>query len=535
MGNIFTPFFSRRQEMSPDQALEILYDTLTGQTPDPVGGDASGSTSVMPGSTGHPTRKPRFVIATIRGDVHDIGKNITSIVLQCGGFEVYDMGVMVPCEAILAKAREVQADIIGVSGLITPSLYRMEELCQMMAREGFTTPLFVGGAAASAIHTAVKLAPLYPDVHYGADASVTAVMAKKFLSDPAAFRAEEEALHQRLRALHEQGSHIATNAESGDQQSAAQETAQDTPDQVGGDVQGPVMPGSTSSCPAPPPVMPGSTGHLFDDLPLRELSVEELRPHFDWRLFDIAYGIKNNGSAEAAALSEQARSQAATRLADTHFTVRVNARFYPCYTEDECICAVDGAFVFPMLREARPQDPAQPSSLADFFPPKASGQSAPLGLFAISVSAGETPVMPGSIGHPVPDDLLLHALKAMLAEAASAWLQGTLEAHLPAVATPNQPASEPCKLILPGIGYACCPDHSLKREVLQRLDPGLGITLSESCAMLPVESICGFIIAARDARYPDIRRIAPASLADYARKRGFTPEEQSLFLGHLKQ
>lgn len=451
---------------------------------------------VQPGGDRASVRKPRFVIATIRGDVHDIGKNITSIVLQCGGFEVFDMGVMVPCEDILAKAREVQADIIGVSGLITPSLYRMEELCQMMAREGFTIPLFVGGAAASAVHTAVKLAPLYTDVHYGADASVTAVMAKKFLSNPAAFRAEEEALHQRLRTLHVQGTNVS---------GAGTETQEDDATKDAG-----ASPTTANS------VLPSDA---FADIPLRKLSVDELRSHFDWRLFDLAYGIKNSTSTEAAALSAQARSQAERLLSETHFSVRVNARFYPCYTDDDCICAADGSFAFPMLRDAQ-----SASSLADFFPLKTGGQTAPLGLFAISVSASGQ-----------EDDLLLHALKAMLAEAASSWLQCTLELSLStASAYQSNPTAAPVKIILPGIGYACCPDHSLKRDVLHHLDPGLGITLSESCAMLPVESICGFVIAAPNAHFPEIRRIAPAALAAYARKRGFTSEEQALFLGHLK-
>ncbi len=607
--------FDRDEEATTrltDLASQLLQDAAA-QTPGQAGGDASGSTSVMPGSTGHlsaserlqqaiirgnnatltedtlaeqerlgsavavvegplmeamarvgerfaegkmflpqvvksakvmrqavqvlepymgstaaqetpdQVSKPRFVIATIRGDVHDIGKNITSIVLQCGGFEVFDMGVMVPCEDILAKAREVQADIIGVSGLITPSLYRMEELCQMMAREGFTTPLFVGGAAASAVHTAVKLAPIYPNVHYGADASVTAVMAKKYLSDPVAFRAEEDALHQRLRVLHEQG-RAASDVQEVSSSANGQEAVQQTPDQVGGDMRSSVGAderGSYPSCPAP-------TGHPFTDIPLRELPVDELRPHFDWRLFDLAYGIKNNGSEEAADLSAEARRQAARLLSNHRFPVRVNARFYPCYTQDDSLCAADGSFVFPMLRDARVSQ--DPTSLADFFPSKESGQTAPLGLFAISVSS-ETPGQAGGDVQYVDaeDELLLHALKAMLAEAASQWLQSTLEQSL------DQPDSaEPVKVILPGIGYACCPDHSLKRDVLKRLDSALGITLSESCAMLPVESICGFVIAAPAARFPEIRHIAPAFLAAYARKRGFTPEEQALFLSHLK-
>ena len=199
-----------------------------------------------------------------------------------------------------------------------------------------------------------------------------------------------------------------------------------------------------------------------------------------------------------------------------------------------------------MLRDAKAA-----SSLADFFPAKASGQTAPLGLFAISVS---TPEQSSKVSESAPDaqragqedDLLLHALKAMLAEAASSWLQHTLESSLSAAVSANpsnptavsanasNPTAAPVKVILPGIGYACCPDHSLKRDVPHRLDPGLGITLSESCAMLPVESICGFVIAAPNAHFPEIRLISPASLAAYARKRGFTPEEQSLFLSHLK-
>ncbi|MBR5063359.1 MAG: dihydropteroate synthase, partial [Bacteroidales bacterium] len=145
--------------------------------------------------------RPVIVIATVKGDVHDIGKNITSIVLQCSGFKVIDLGVMVPAEDILAKAKEVSASIIAVSGLITPSLFRMEELCRKMTEEGFTQPLFVGGAAASAVHTAVKLAPLYHNVHYGADASASAVMAKKYIADPEAFIRKDDEEHARLRAM----------------------------------------------------------------------------------------------------------------------------------------------------------------------------------------------------------------------------------------------------------------------------------------------------------------------------------------------
>lgn len=487
------------------QAVDILQPYMSTSAQ-----DLAADSAVTAPVSGRVHRKPRFVIATIRGDVHDIGKNITSIVLQCGGFEVYDMGVMVPAEEILSKAREVDADIIGVSGLITPSLHRMEELCRMMAREGFTIPLFVGGAAASAVHTAVKLSPLYADVHYGADASVTAVMAKKYLTAPAVFRAEEAALHERLRGLHAQKA----NASASSQPSAGLQT---TPP-----VQSPVPTVFASALPA----------ETFADIPLRELSLEELHSCMDWRLFDAAYGIKNTPGA--AEISAQSRRNARKMLFDKHFSIRLNARFFPCFTRDESICSADGSFSFPMLRDAR-TDSSAPGSLADFFPPAAAGLTAPLGLFAISVreTAPAGPAADTTSGEALSEDsLLLHALKAMLAEAASTWLQHRLESTVNSLNTDTP--SNPYQVILPGVGYACCPDHSLKRDILCRLDKNIGITLSESCAMLPVESICGLAIAARGARYPDIRHIDPEFLAAYARKRGFSPEETSLFLGHLQ-
>ncbi len=408
--------------------------------------------------------KPKFLIATVQGDVHDIGKNITAIVLTCSGFDVTDLGVMVPCDTLLEKAAEIGADIIGVSGLITPSLHRMEEICQEMSSRGMTTPLFVGGAAASAIHTAVKLAPLYPNVYYGSDASASAVMAKRYMQDPAAFAATEHAQQARLAALR--------------------------------------TPAGSAQNPDNLREMPAGylQGKPFSDIPLTKLGWKELKGCFDWRMFFGVCGLKcrgEDGCAESAELEHEALGILSAEKPEAVVT----ARFFDCCRRGDDIVATDGSLTLPMLRDG--------ASLADFFPEEGSAQ---LGLFAVRVDC--------------PDDgsFVGHALRVTLAEAASEYLGRNWEGLLP----------EGFKLIRPGIGYACCPDHSLKRDVLAAL-PGIGITLTDSCAMIPEASICGLIIAHKDAAYNNIRRVSADKLDAYACRRGFSDEEKRLFLSHLLQ
>ena len=405
--------------------------------------------------------RPRFLIATVQGDVHDIGKNITSIVLQCGGFAVTDLGVMVPAEDILDKALEIGADIIGVSGLITPSLNRMEELCSLMATRGMDIPLFVGGAATSAIHTAVKLAPLYPHVFYGADASATAVMAKKIVSDRPGFEDDEKAAQEKLRNLHTQ-----------------RKTVPARPEQA-----------STANRPTASGFAPDG---LFNDIPLQDIAAEELMPYFDWRMFFAVCGVKGK--------NETLKNEAVEWLESEKPEVRICARFFRCHKEGDVVTG-DGISL-PMLRNG--------FSIADFFP---ENGSAPLGIFAASASGNDG----GS--------LVAHATLVTLTEAASSKMNHDFSNLLP----------QGMKLIMPGIGYACCPDHSLKRDVLALLPDSLGIKLTESCAMIPEASICGLVIAHRDAAYRDIRNVSPDALASYAALRGFSQKESDLFLGHLKK
>ena len=404
------------------------------------------------GSGSNSGDKPGFVIATVQGDVHDIGKNITSIVLQCGGFDVTDLGVMVPSEDILASAESTGAAMIGVSGLITPSLHRMEELCRLMAERGLDIPLFVGGAAASALHTAVRLAPLYPNVHYSPDASATAVMAKRYLADPQGFRKAEAEEQARLRGLH-------------DASCTCRSIRKDR--QEGG------------FAPA------GS----FPDVPLSRIAAEDLMQCFDWKLFAAVCGIKGEVPEEIIREAE-ASLKGAEAL--------VCARFTDCRREDDDI--VGDGLRLPMLRGE--------NCLADFFPREGNS---PLGLFAVKVTGT------GGFG------LTSHAAGVTLAEAASEHLRRQLSEGLP----------EGLRLIMPGIGYPCCPDHSLKRDVLAALPAETGISLTDSCAMIPEASICGLVLAHRDASYAGTGKVSREALDSYAARRGMSVEEKKLYLGYL--
>lgn len=409
--------------------------------------------------------RPKIVMATVKGDVHDIGKNIVATVLQCSGFRILDLGVMVPVETIIDTALSQKAAIIAVSGLITPSLHRMEELCARMSELGMDIPLFVGGAAASAIHTALKLAPLYDNVHYRADASATAVMAKKYMSSPEEFRASEKAMHEHLREAHSAGHASSVNTVS---------VNADNPDDF-------------------------LTASPFENISFMNRPAADFADCFDWKLFNTVCGTDVGGTSF--------REDAVSLLHDPRLTVNCCVRFCGCVRHGDDIEAADGSFTLPMLRQN-----GDGYSLADYFPEENTGEVSPLGLFAVCVTGISDDA----------DNLLLHAVKVALAETVSKWLCGGF----------GKKVSDGYRVIMPAVGYACCPDHSLKRDILRQL-PDIGITLTDSCAMIPEAGICGMVIAHKKAVYGDIRRISKEDAATYIRKRGFTDEEMKLFISHL--
>ena len=437
-------------------------------------------------------QRPVVIHATVKGDVHDIGKNIAGIVLRCNGFEVVDLGVMVDKETILEAAEKRHAALIGVSGLITPSLFQMEELCREMAARGLDTPLFIGGATTSALHTAVKLAPLYDHVFYAPDASAGAVLAKKCLRDRAAFEAAQHAEQARIRDLHEGRKAAPAPAQTGFE--------------------------------------PESYLHTVPaDIPLTEVPLEELVPLFDWSMFRAVWGVKEN-----AELTAEGRAVLDRMVRAGGVSVRLAARFFAARRDGDTIDL--GPCRLPMLR----QEEAPGRSLADFVPADGAG---PFGVFAISVHAvppalrqAQGPVGQQAQGpqlHPAGctceacrndyDSMMERAVRVTLAEAASTWLDNRLAKDLPAGA----------KVAKPAAGYASCPDHSLKRDILGLLPEGLDITLTESCAMIPDAAICGFVVLHPEAGYPEIRHIGEKQYELYKSARSFSPDEARAFLSHL--
>lgn len=433
-------------------------------------------------------KKPRIVFATVKGDVHDIGKNITEIVLSCNGFEIVDLGVMVPKETILEKAAETSADLIGVSGLITPSLYQMEEICKEMTARGLDTPLLVGGAAASALHTAVRLAPLYGHVFYGQDASASAVLANQLITDREGTEAAEHKKQEHLRELYAQSS----------QKKAGHKPVE------------------------PFPAFSFIKGEPFGNISGKRLGIEEVEPFFDWNMFAAIWGIKSGtGHDELRKLRADAHKEIDRLKNGNACRITISARFDGCHSEGDDIVSKD--FRLPMLRQEGER------SLADFVPPKEYGFESPMGMFAISV---RTESHPSGCDCPACGTeygpMLTRAVRLTLAEAASEWLSRHIHKELPS-------EFSGAKVIKPAAGYSSCPDHTLKRDVLRLLPDSkiLGITLLESCAMIPDASICGLIFIHPDATYPEIRRVSQKAIDEYARRRGMSDSEKARFLGHL--
>ena len=436
--------------------------------------------------------RPKVVLATVKGDVHDIGKNITGIVLGCNGFDVIDLGVMVDKETILDTAARENASIIAVSGLITPSLFQMEEICREMTRRGLSTPLFVGGATTSALHTAVKLAPLYPHVFHGTDASASAVLLKRCLANREAFEARQHAAQQALRDSYNKPSVVPSSP------SVVPSTSSVIPSEAEGSLSG-----HFSGCP-------------WRSMPVREVPLETLRKHFDWKLFAAAAGLKT--FPRPGRPGHEYILQGQEILARLQATVRVGMLLSPAHAEGNTI-VLEGGSRLPMLRQEKAAEHGGITrrwSLADFVPAQGSG---PFGLFAVSVQEEASACNCPACQNP----LLRHAVTVTLADAASAWLQCKLKRR------------SGTEVVMPALGYASCPDHSLLGEVLP-LIPGherLGIRFTDSFAMIPEASICGFVILHPQAWYPGIHSIGPQQYETYRKERGFSDEDARKFLGHL--
>jgi len=465
------------------------------------------------------------VIATVKGDVHDIGKNILGIVLTCNGFEVHDLGVMVDKESILSEAERLGADIIGVSGLITPSLYQMEELCREMAARQMTTPLLIGGATTSALHTAVKLAPLYDHVFYGPDASASAVLAKRCMMDREAFEKEEHLKQEKIREMYMMDERM--NNQNPDRH--WKEKKEDKT-RFGYETY-------LTDCP--------------EDIPVKEIPAEEVLPYFDWKMFYAIWGVKYGSTVPEAAELMQLRRDAEEEIRFGDYRIMLAARFLKGYSEDDTIISDD--VTLPMFR----QESFKELSLCDFVIPKESGRKSPFGVFAISVNKRSKAHVEGCscpACNSRYEDMIGRTVRQTIAEAASKWLSEKIAEGL---------GAEGIKIVKPAAGYSSCPDHTLKIDILKLLGEnpdshenksrdqhdchehghhecschhhmeGLGITLTESCAMTPEASICGMIFMHPEACYPEIRHISQEQYEKYRNRRSMDAETARRFLGHL--
>ena len=438
------------------------------------------------------SEKPVVVIATVKGDVHDIGKNITGIVLTCNGFDVHDLGVMVDRETILDEAERLDADIVAVSGLITPSLYQMEEICREMSARGMTRPLFIGGATTSALHTAVKLAPLYGHVYHGADASASAVMAKKYMIDPEAFEKEQHTGQEHLRELYEKADDLKENSES---------------TSVGSDEYEGKFPFESylENCPL--------------DIPAKELDPSEVMQYFDWRMFYAIWGVKYGSASPEAMELMQLRQDAEDELALGNYRIMISARFILGSSDGSSIITRERKI--PFMR----QETGEGLSLCDYVIPQSSGRRSPFGVFTICVRPRNAAHEEGCCCPACSnkyEDMVAKTVRMTLAEASSEWLDDQLH-------------RDGIKIIRPAAGYSSCPDHTLKDEIMEMLSGrfGLGIKLTESYAMIPESSICGFIFMHPEAKYSEIRRISKEQYDGYASVRGMDEDRARRFLGHL--
>jgi 5-methyltetrahydrofolate--homocysteine methyltransferase len=464
-------------------------------------------------ATGATQGKGKVVMATVKGDVHDIGKNIVGVVLQCNGFEVIDLGVMVPWQDILKAANDNKADMIGLSGLITPSLDEMVTVAGEMQREGFKTPLLIGGATTSKAHTALRIDPAYhgPVIHV-LDASRAVGVASSLVSDtqrePLIANTAED--YDKLRKSRER---------SGPKDLVSLEEARAN-----------AFPFDPSGQ-APPPLRPGL--HQFGEWPLRDLKAS-----IDWTPFFRAWELAGNYPAilDDDVVGESARNLFADAqemldriIAERWVTPKATVGLWRCKREGDDVLVLAGNdwTRLPFLRQqVRKREGRANMCLADFINPEGEDW---IGGFAVGIHGLEPHLARFKQANDDYSDILLKALADRLAESSAEVLHAKVRKRIWGYADEHfsneQLIREKYEGIRPAPGYPACPDHSLKPVLFDMLGGNPGeVTLTENFAMLPTSAVSGFYFGHRDSQYFGVARIGRDQLEDYARRRGITIE-----------
>ena len=470
----------------------------------------------------------KILMATVKGDVHDIGKNIVGVVLQCNNYEVIDLGVMVPTARILEEARAQKVDIIGLSGLITPSLEEMSHVAGELEREGFRLPLLIGGATTSRAHTAVKIAPKYSaPVVYVQDASravgvVSELLGARSAPYAAGVAADQEATRVERAGRRERVARVSIDV------ARANRTVVDF------------------SAAAPRPSFLG----------VRDISVPVagLIDWIDWTPFFAAWELKGGFpailddprvGASAKPLYEDGRRLLDRIAAESLLSARAVVGFWPANSVGDDIelysdeGRADVAAVIHTLRQQMEKPPGRPNqALSDFVAPRSSGSIDYFGGFAVTAGIGSAELAAGFEAanddyHAIMSKALADRLAEAFAEKLHSDVRRELWGYAPSEALDRrQIIGEEYQGIRPAPGYPACPDHTEKATLFSLLDAEAraGISLTESFAMLPPASVSGFYFWRPEAKYFGLGRIGPDQLEDYARRKGWSLDEAARWL-----
>jgi len=471
----------------------------------------------------------KIVLATVKGDVHDIGKNIVGVVLACNNYEVIDMGVMVPCEKILERAKAEKADMIGLSGLITPSLDEMVHVAREMERQGFKLPLLIGGATTSRAHTAVKIAPHYsePVVHI-LDASRAVPVTTSLLSDEgkSAFVAQHRADYDALRKAHSAPKLSVVSLEAArKRRTPIKWRAEDLP-------------------------VPAFTGvRVLDKFPLATL-----REFIDWSPFFHTWGLKGiypriveheEHGAQARQVFAEGNALLDVIIEKKLITARGVYGFFPAsavgddvelYTDDKRETVLER---FHFLRQQSNKEGTEPCrSLADFIAPRETALPDHIGAFAVTSGIGLKELCDSyRAKHDDYNAIMAEAIADRLAEAFAECLhkrvrdewgygcgEGLSNADL---------VQEKYRGIRPAAGYPACPDHTEKGPLWRLLDvqSNTGMLITESFAMWPGSSVSGLYLAHPESRYFSLGKIDRDQVADYSKRKGMSVGEVERWLG----
>jgi 5-methyltetrahydrofolate--homocysteine methyltransferase len=462
----------------------------------------------------------KIVTATVKGDVHDIGKNIVGVVLACNNYEVIDLGVMAPADLILETAVNEGCDIVGLSGLITPSLDEMVNVAREMERRGMDLPLLIGGATTSKQHTAVRIAPEYtnPTVHV-IDASRVIDVVSNLLDGerrPGYDRRNRED-QERLRKQHleRDKSPLLPYAKAVENRTPIVWHAEDLP--------------------APP----------FVGTRVIEPTVKELREYIDWTFFFTAWELKGRYPAildhpQHGAAARELFEHANELLDEIEREAAISARgiygFFPANAEGDDVVLGDGTR-FHLLRQQVDHGDDRPNrSLADYVAPAETGLGDHIGAFAVTAGVGvDELVARFEADHDDYRAIMTKALADRLAEAFAEHLHEIARHEWYETGpklTQDELREERYRGIRPAFGYPACPDHSEKRTLFALLDaPSIGIELTETCAMTPPASVSGLYFAHPAARYFNVGRIGRDQVEDYARRKAVPPSEVERWLG----